>query len=54
MLVLFISRTKYFKGGRIYNTPFPMKCSVHVTVGVHMCTKCHCNIFWELLLRIKL
>ena len=22
-----------------------MRCTVHVTVGVHMCTKCHCNIF---------
>ena len=24
--------------------PDPMRCIVHVTVGAHMCTKCHCNI----------
>ena len=21
-----------------------MRCTVRVTVGAHMCTKCHCNI----------
>ena len=24
-------------------TPRPKKVIVHVTVGVHMCTKCHCK-----------
>ena len=24
-------------------TPVPMRCTVHVTVRVHMCTKCHCK-----------